>query len=212
MNFWPIHQGTLIGLAAIELVFFVGACMVLYFVFLMKVVVITHQCCSCCRAALAQCQGLFVLEALLVLLGQQGTEIVQVAEGGRKSADLDWQRDIPYHMVSCSAVKPLRKKEECGTSEVTMFVLSGNGYVWWTLLFWEWLNNCLLMGSSEWIPCSAFICFACMNSFLLYLVNCVFFNPWGTSTFLIPSPIPCGELLCDAELPAQVKPQWEQHL
>lgn len=43
----------------VELLFFIEAFMMLYYGFVMKPVLKTPQCCSCCRAVLAESQGFF---------------------------------------------------------------------------------------------------------------------------------------------------------
>lgn len=47
---------------------------------------------------------------------------------------------------------------------VMAFVFPMNYYVWWALLSWKWMNICLQMGSSEWIPCFALLVHAAFPS------------------------------------------------
>ena len=53
----------------------------------------------------------------------------------------------------------IKRREEWrgGMFTVTAFVFPSNRYVWWSPALLGWLNSCLLMGSSEQIPCSALL-------------------------------------------------------
>jgi len=62
-------------------------------------------------------------------------------------------RNIPYHMMSCSAYKAGRRRRKGRTFEAMAFAFPSNRYTWWSPAFLERLNTCLLVGSSEWIPC-----------------------------------------------------------
>ena len=81
------------------------------------------------------------------------------------------QRDTAYHMMSCSAYKAGRRQG--GRSEwwrlSSQVTIMRDG----ALLSWRWLNTCLLMGSSEWIPCFALL--VC-TAFAL-LLSCLYLNP-----------------------------------
>ena len=59
------------------------------------------------------------------------------------------------------------------------------------LLSWRWLNTCLLMGSSEWIPCFALLAHAAFA----FLTKLSLSQPTSflTFTLLNLSPIPTGE-------------------
>lgn len=75
------------------------------FFFLMRLVVITPQCVSCCRAVPTQSQGL------------SSSSCCEEA-GGVHSQDR-WPRlarDVPCRRASCSLIKPGVKKEEGGCS------------------------------------------------------------------------------------------------
>jgi len=41
------------------------------------------------------------------------------------------QKDIPYHMTSCSSCKAGRRRRKEGTFGVMMFVFPSNCYAWW---------------------------------------------------------------------------------
>ena len=75
-----------------------------------------------------------------------------------------------------------------GTFRVMVFVFPSNRYVWWSLASWRWLNTCLPMGSSEWIPYFALLaCTAFALPIKLFLSQPTSFL---TFTLLILSPIP----------------------
>lgn len=72
------------------------------------------------------------------------------------------QRDIPYHVTSCSVYKVGEERGGVGHLEwwclFSQVTVKGDG----ALLSWEWLNTCLPLGTSELIPsfpllvCTAF--------------------------------------------------------
>ena len=66
------------------------------------------------------------------------------------------QRDIPDHMASCSAYKAGGRRKR-GHSELwhlpSQVTITRDG----ALLSWRWLNTCLPMGNSGWIPCFVLI-------------------------------------------------------
>jgi len=111
----------------------------------MKTVGIYQQYFSCCKAVLTQSQGLFSFSH------HPASEELEVHKKLRGDTPID-QRDIPYHVVSCSSIKYGVKKRKGRMFGVMEFVFPRNHYVWWALLSWKWLNICLPMGSSEWIP------------------------------------------------------------
>lgn len=78
--FW---ESVTMVLAEIELMFFAEACMMHCFAFLMKVVVITHQCFSCHRAALTQSQG---HPAPSAALPGEGTEPGRLTQNSQRGA------------------------------------------------------------------------------------------------------------------------------
>ena len=88
-----------------------------------------------------------------------------------------------------------------GTIRVIALVcLRNRCYIWQTLPSWAWLNICLLMGSSKWIPCFALLSLHTWLLLQLFLflskcvISCIF-------TFPTHSPHPTWEeLLCRAEL------------
>lgn len=116
-------------LAGIELIFFVEAHTMLCLRFFMKVVVIKHQCFSCCRAVLSQSQRLFSFsccpfskEAGGCTRSLEGTQPRQVTQTDKGN--------IAYHTISCSAINVGVKEEEGGgTLRVMAFVFSINRYI-----------------------------------------------------------------------------------
>lgn len=78
--------------------------MLCLFVF-MKIVGINQQYFSCCKAVLRQSQGLFSFSH------HHGSEELEVHKKLRGVTPVD-QRDIPYHVVSCSSIKYGVNKEE----------------------------------------------------------------------------------------------------
>lgn len=97
-------------------------------------------------------------------------------------------KDIPDHVASCSAYRAGgRTREVCReTFGVVVFVSQVNVTCDGALLSWGCLNPCLPLGSGEWIPCSALLCFACVHV-ELYLLNCLSLNPHVV--FTLSSPI-----------------------
>lgn len=82
-----------------ELIYFKVAGMVQYFRFRRKIMLITHRCFSCYCAVLTLSQGLFCFSARRLgvcekLGGTQPEELTKMH-----------QRDIPYYMMLCSAIK-----------------------------------------------------------------------------------------------------------
>ena len=97
----------------------------------------------------------------------------------------------------------------------------GRHSVWWclssqvtsmsdgALLSWRWLNICLPLGSSEWIPCFALH----VHTAFALPIKLSLSQPMSFCTFTLPiSPHPTGggvpEWLCRAELLAGIKP-WQ---
>lgn len=66
-------------------------------------------------------------------------------------------RDISRHLASCSAINAGLKKEQGDTFIVMVFVFPRSCSTWLALHSWKWLHICLLVGSSEWIPCFALL-------------------------------------------------------
>lgn len=167
-----------------------------------QTVLVAHRCFSCCWAV-PESRTLLFLTLPHHRTGWGGTQPGQLAHAG--------QRDLPHHAASCSATKTGGKKKER--------VLQGGGicfpktYNAYVLLSWKWLNICVLMGSSEWIPVLLCLC----AQLLLYLLYCL--DPWVFS-FLpsdsLPHPTGRGEQTgVWAYLPASVSPQQpasEEHV
>ena len=101
------------------------------------------------------------------------------------------QRDIPYHMMSCSAYKAGEEEGRGGYSEwcclSSQVSVTRDG----ALLSWRWLNACLPMGSSERIPC--FVSLACTAFALPIRLSLSQSMRWFLIfTLLTLSPIPPG--------------------
>ena len=85
------------------------------------------------------------------------------------------QRDIPYHMTSCSASKAGGKKKKRGN-------VCGNGvclpkktlHILRPSFPGKCLNVCLPMASSEEIPCFALL----VPIALIHLLDCFYLDPW----------------------------------
>ena len=110
-------------LAETELIFFIGASMELCFGFVLKTVLIIQACFCYCSAVLTQSQGLFCFSHQRVGWGctrsWEGTQLGQLTPTD--------QRDIPYHMTSCSAYKAGgRRHTHTHTFRVMVFVFPGN--------------------------------------------------------------------------------------
>ena len=97
-------------------------------------------------------------------------------------------RAIPYRMVSCSAYKAGEEEGRGGHSEwwhlSSQVTVTHDG----ALLSWRWLNTCLPMRRSEWIPCFALL--AC-TAFALP-IKLSLSQPMSFLTFTLPIlfPIP----------------------
>ena len=89
---WPV---VLIS-AGIELIFFLVAGTVLCFGFRMRIMLITHRCFSCCWAVLTLVKD-FSASHALPARSWEGAQPGQLTQTG--------QRDIPYHVTSCSVYK-----------------------------------------------------------------------------------------------------------
>ena len=85
-----------------------------------------------------------------------------------------------------------RYKTWGGTFGVEEFVFPNNRYAWWVLLSLKWLNICLPVGSSEWIPDFALLAYAALalpskiplpqpNTRVTVLLLCKFYplSHWG---------------------------------
>lgn len=114
-----------------------------------------------------------------------GTKPRQVAQAG--------QRDVPCHLVSCSAVTD-GTKEGRGMFGLMPFIFPIKPSLRWTLLSWEWLNICLSRGNSKWIPWFSLfvhVAFALPNKLSLP-------QPTSFLTFLSQFSLPshCGGASC----------------
>ena len=152
--------------------FFTVASMGLCFGFVLKTVFMIQGCFSYCWAALTQSQGLFCFSH-----HPTSEEAGGAQEAGRGHSRDSWPQLTKgiFHTISHHAQH--RKLGEGGgraerlerwrfSSQVTV---RHDG----ALLAWRWLNTCLPMGSSEWIPCFAFLA----RMVFLYLLSCLYLNP-----------------------------------
>lgn len=169
----------------------------LSFGFLMKIVVLRHQCFSYCRAV--------KLRAKIFSASHTAREELGVHKdpggGTARTADSDWPEGylIPYGIMLSNDTAV--KKEELGTFVVMTFVFLRNHYAWWTLHSWKWLNTCLPMGSSKLIPCFSLI----VHSAFALPTELLLSQPTSSHTLPFQSSPPSHqgrvrEWLCGAEL------------
>ena len=118
-------------------------CIVLSFGLVTKSLLITQGCCSCRWPVLTQCEGLFSFP------------FVDAKEAGRGHSQNSWPQltkgiPRPYGIVLRN--KSWGKNEEDGSS--VSWCLSSHITITYdeAMLSWRWLNTCLTMGRSEWIP------------------------------------------------------------
>jgi len=112
---------------------FLVSCMMLYFYYGRKTVLITHRCFSSCWAVAAQNQEHYGFSYCPASEELGGTRSWVGAEPGQLS--YAGQRDIPYHLASCknkqtnkqktTIYKEKNKPENCGE------------LVWWAAAAWE---------------------------------------------------------------------------
>ena len=185
-------------LAGIELVSFRVASMGLCFGFVLETVLITQGCVSSCWAGLTQRQGLCCCSHLPT----------SEEAGGARGAGRGHSRD------SCPQLTPgmfqtiWRRAQHRELGEE-----GGRGGCWeWrrlsaqvtvtcdgALLSWRWLDTCL-----PWEVLNEFLGLLCLCAWLLlYLLNCLYLNPWVFSLlcFQFSPPSHWGEVseqLCGA--------------
>ena len=100
------------------------------------------------------------------------------------------QRDIPYQVTLCSAIKAKRKEEEEGALVITAFVFRSNCYAYWGPASQEVAGHHLLMGSRESVFCFPLLpCVALAFS----LLNCLYLDPWEFFPFYFLPPCPAEE-------------------
>ena len=99
-----IQNPSMLIFAGIELIFFIGASMRICFGFVLKTVLIMQRCFRYHWAVLTQSQGLFCFSHHTPPASRLG---VHKKLGGdtARTADPTDQREIPCHMMSCSAYK-----------------------------------------------------------------------------------------------------------
>ena len=101
LRLWCLAQPVPGGIAAswygvMKLTFFVAACTVLGFASVAKTVLVTHQQCLHSVKAFS-CSPHSKVSRLGMRRGWVGTQSIQLTQTD--------QRDIPYHMTLCSAIK-----------------------------------------------------------------------------------------------------------
>lgn len=123
-----------------------------------------YQCFSCCRAMLTLTPGPSSFSCYPASSQDRWTKLAQ--------------RDIPYHMASCSAIKVGGKERQQGGGmiRVMMFVFPSKCYMWWSPMF---LPRHLSPNRKRQI--NSLFCFACMQ-FLLYLLNSLHVSSWVLTT------------------------------
>lgn len=137
-------------------------CMFLCYGFVMKTVVITHQCVSYCLVVLSQRQDIFCFSHCSASKQVRRAQDIG-GEGTAGTAYPNWPRDIPYSTTSCSAIIPGRRRRKGEVSSALLTVMCDI-----TRVSWRWLP----MGSGEWIPCFTFL----LCAVLFYVLNCLYLN------------------------------------
>ena len=123
-----------------EVTFLIAACMMLYFRFMTKIVLITHQCFGYCQAVLAQHAGVlgWAFFGIFFFPLHSASQWVgwEYAQSWKRtwSWELTWtdQRDVPYHTTLSSAIKYHRKEGEGGDIHVCGISLPSNHSVHWS--------------------------------------------------------------------------------
>lgn len=97
------------------------------------------------------------LSASCTALPVRGLEVHKELGGDTVStADLTWLKRCPTYGVMHSN-KTGVQGEEGMTLGMIAFIFPNNHYVWRAFVSWKWQYICLLMRSSEWIPCFALL-------------------------------------------------------
>ena len=148
-------------LAWIELIFFIVASMRLCFGFVLETVLIIQGCFRYCWAVLTQSRPFLLLTPPHQRVGWGCTRSWEGTQLGRLTPTD--QRDIPYHMMSCSAYKAGRRRRKGGdTFGVMAFVLPSNCQAWWSPAFLEMAEH--LPADGKWWM-NSLLCFACACGF-----------------------------------------------
>lgn len=141
------NLANVLGLAGIKLPSFLAAHTVPCFVFVVKLVLITCQCFGFCRTILAQYQDFYSFPLPCPKLSRLGAWVWEGTQPWQLA--LTYQRDIPCHMVLCSAMKT---REGGGRGNVCGYGICLSKQLLMcteALLSRKLLDICLLMESSE---------------------------------------------------------------
>ena len=178
--------GRVLALAGIELIFFIVVTMVFCIRFVLKAVLIIQEFFSYCWAVLTESMSFLLLTPSHQQVGWGYTISWEATQPGQLTPTD--QRDIPCHMMSCSACKAERRKRKWGTFEVNAFVFPSNHYMWWSPAFLVMAEQ-LSADGKQWI--NSLFCFACMCGFAL-AIKLSLSQPLSflIFTLLILSPIP----------------------
>ena len=143
-------------LAGIKLIFFVEACMMPCFEFVMKTLLINVLVFQLLLGSTEQSQGHFSSSC------PPAAEWLRVRRelGGdmdKRSDTETGQRGILHRMMSWCTIKLGKRRRKGRMFGVMIFVFPRSYYTWWALLSWKWLLICQPTGSREWIPCFALL-------------------------------------------------------
>lgn len=174
---------------------------------LIKIMVITHRCFQLLYGSVYRVRDISTSHAAQPVRWLRVHK--ELRENTVRTADSGWRRNIPYHMVLCSAGV---KEEERGGSQRDSICLHKKPLRMMTLLSWKCLNICLMMGSSKQIPCFALLMHA---AFALPGTLSLFPTHEVSHFCLIFFPIPPGRVskqLWGTQLHAKVKPQQQRKI
>ena len=154
--------------------------------FVLKTVLIIQRCVLYCGAELTQSQFLFCFSHCPT--SERAGHVQGAGRGHRWDSWPQLTKGIFHTRCRHAQLTKLGEgKGREGCSE--WWCLSSQGTVTCdgALLSWTWLNTCLLMGSSEWIPC--FDLLACLAFGLPIKLS--LFQPTSFLTFTLPVLSPC---------------------
>jgi len=184
-NYWAF----VLLFTGIELFFFVVASMGLRFEFVLKSVLIMQGCFSYCWAVVTQESSPFLLlipsPQRIGWWCKRSWEKTQLEQPTTAA-----QRDIPCHMISCSAYKSGGRRSKGGTFRVMALSLQVTIMHDEALFSWRRMNTCLPIGSTEWIPNLSLL--ACTAFALPVKLSLSQSTNFLTFTLLLLSPLPPG--------------------
>lgn len=122
--------------------------MELCFGFMMKTVLITLWCFSCCRAVLAQSQGRFCF-----------SHCPHNKQAGNSQGDGRGHNQDSRHKWPCRILCDVMHSNKSWVKELFVFLRNTQ----WAVLSWKWLNICLPMGNSEWIAYCALLAYTALT-------------------------------------------------